>query len=71
MLSFTGPQNFISSAGHLTIGKIIFCISKKNLKKYIFVRDGILSIADYDSTRVDVVVVVVVVVVVGYFFAMG
>ena len=29
----------------------------------IFVRDGILSVADYNSTRVDVVVVVVVVVV--------
>ena len=28
-----------------------------------FVRDGILSVADYDSTRVGVVVVVVVVVV--------
>ena len=35
----------------------------------IFVRDGILSVADYNSTRVGVVVVVVVVV--KYFFAMG
>ena len=35
----------------------------------IFVRDGILSVADYNLTRVGVVVVVVVVVV--YFFAMG
>ena len=35
----------------------------------VFVRDGILSVADYDSTRVGVVVVVVVVVV--YFFTMG
>ena len=32
-----------------------------------FVRDGILSVADYNSTRVGVVVVVVV----RYFFAMG
>ena len=36
----------------------------------LFVRDGILSVADYNSTRVGVVVVVVVVVVV-YFFTMG
>ena len=36
----------------------------------ITVRDGILSVADYNSTRVGVVVVVVVVVVV-YFFTMG
>ena len=39
-----------------------------------FVRDGIFSVADYNSTRVGVVVVVVVVavvVVVRYFFAMG
>ena len=35
----------------------------------LFVRDGILSVADYNSTRVGVVVVVVVVVV-RYFFAM-
>ena len=35
----------------------------------IFVRDGILSVADYDSTRVGVVVVVVVVVV--RIFTMG
>ena len=32
-----------------------------------FVRDGILSVADYNSTRVGVVVVVVVVVVVSTF----
>ncbi len=31
---------------------------------YIFVRDGILSVADYNSTRVGVVVVAVVVIVV-------
>ena len=40
----------------------------------IIVRDGILSVADYNLTRVDVVVIVVVVVVVivvVYFFAMG
>ena len=40
----------------------------------IIVRDGILSVADYNLTRVGVVVVVVVVVVVivvVYFFAMG
>ena len=44
----------------------------------MFVRDGILSVADYNLTRVGVVVVavvvavvVVVVVVVVYFFAMG
>ena len=37
----------------------------------IFVRDGILSVADYNSTRVGVVVVVVVIVVVVYFFTMG
>ena len=36
--------------------------------KCFFVRDGILSVADYNSTRVGVVVVVVVV---RYFFAMG
>ena len=36
----------------------------------IFVRDGILSVADYNSTLMGVVVVVVVVVVV-YFFTMG
>ncbi len=30
----------------------------------VFVRDGILSVADYNSTRVGVVVVVVVIVVV-------
>ena len=36
-----------------------------------FVRDGIFSVADYNSTQVGVVVVVVVVVVVKYFFAMG
>ena len=35
-----------------------------------FVRDGILSVADYNSTRIGVGVVVVVVVVV-YFFTMG
>ena len=35
----------------------------------IFVRDGILSVADYNSTRVGVVVVVVVVVVA--IFTMG
>ena len=34
----------------------------------VFVRDGILSVADYNSTRVAVVVVVVVV---RYFFAMN
>ena len=33
----------------------------------IFVRDGILSVADYNLTRVGVVVVVVVVVVVAIF----
>ena len=33
----------------------------------LFVRDGILSVADYNSTRVGVVVVVVVVVVVRIF----
>ena len=39
---------------------------------YVFVRDGILSVADYNLTRVGVViVVVVVVVVVVYFFTMG
>ena len=37
----------------------------------IFVRDGILSVADYNSTRVGVVVVVVVIVVIVYFFTMG
>ena len=38
----------------------------------LFVRDGILSVADYNLTRVGVVViVVVVVVVVVYFFTMG
>ena len=40
----------------------------------IIVRDGILSVADYNLTRVGVVVIVVVVVVVivvVYFFAMG
>ena len=49
-----------------------------NISQLIFlyiVRDGILSVADYNSTRVGVVVVVVVVkvvvVVVRYFFAMG
>ena len=36
-----------------------------------FVRDGILSVADYNSTQVGVIVVVVVVVVVVYFFTMG
>ena len=36
----------------------------------LFVRDGIHSVADYNSTRMAVVVVVVVVVVV-YFFTMG
>ena len=35
----------------------------------LFVRDGIHSVADYNSTRMGVVVVVVVVVV--YFFTMG
>ena len=35
-----------------------------------FVRDGILSVADYNLTLIGVVVVVVVVVVV-YFFTMG
>ena len=34
---------------------------------FLFVRDGILSVADYNSTRVGVVVVVVVVVVVAIF----
>jgi uncharacterized protein YjeT (DUF2065 family) len=38
--------------------------------KTIFVRDGILSVADYNLTLIGVVVVVVVVVVV-YFFTMG
>ena len=37
---------------------------------FVFVRDGILSVADYNSARVGVVVVVVVVVVM-YFFTMG
>ena len=38
----------------------------------LFVRDGIHSVADYNSTRMAVgVVVVVVVVVVVYFFTMG
>ena len=36
----------------------------------VFVRDGILSVADYNSTLMGVVVVVVVVVVVN-FFTMG
>ena len=40
------------------------------LYRVFFVRDGIHSDADYNSTRVGVVVVVVVVVVV-YFFTMG
>ena len=46
-------------------------LSQKKKKRIIniFVRDGILSVADYNLTRVGVVVVVVVVVV--YFFAMG
>ena len=36
---------------------------------FLFVRDGILSVADYNSTRVGVVIVVVVVVVAD--FTMG
>ena len=39
------------------------------LNNILFVRDGILSVADYNSTLMGVVVVVVVVVV--YFFTMG
>ena len=43
-------------------------LSKKSFpENVIFVRDGILSVADYNSTRVGVVVVVVVVVVVTNF----
>ena len=38
-----------------------------SLIERIFVRDGIISVADYNSTRVGVVVVVVVVVVVAIF----
>ena len=38
------------------------------MNRSIFVRDGILSVADYNSTRVGVVVVVVVVV---YLFRNG
>ena len=43
---------------------------KNSLFTVIFVRDGILSVADYNLTRVGVVVVVVVVVVVSI-FSMG
>ena len=39
----------------------------KSKRARIFVRDGILSVADYNSTRMGVVVVVVVVVVVAIF----
>ena len=37
------------------------------LELVVFVSDGILSVADYNSTRVGVVVIVVVVVVVSLF----
>ena len=58
------PQNYDNNAG--------FFVSCKRDRIIIFVRDGILSVADYNSTRVGVVVVVVVVVVVIVnFFAMG
>ena len=40
-------------------------------RRYVFVRDGIPSDADYNSTRVGVVVVVLVVVVVVCIFTMG
>ena len=36
-------------------------IHQSSYQIYVFVRDGILSVADYNSTRVGVVVVVVVV----------
>ena len=45
-------------------------VDRPNQSNFFFVRDGILSVADYNLTRVGVVVVVVVVVVV-YFFTMG
>ena len=41
----------------------------RGMLRNLFVRDGILSVADYNSTRVGVVVVVVVVVV--YLFHNG
>ena len=41
-----------------------FWYNGKKSPPHIFVRDGILSVADYNSTRVGVVVAVVVVVVV-------
>ena len=41
------------------------------MAKWIFVRDGILSVADYNSTLMGVVVVVVVVIVVVSDFTMG
>ena len=51
-------SGFSAAPAHIKLAEIIIIIQTLRL----FVRDGILSVADYNSTRVGVVVVVVVVV---------
>ena len=53
--SASKPEKLVAIRLDAIMGSAFFC--------FVFVRDGILSVADYNSTRVGVVVVVVVVVV--------
>ena len=67
--------------GSVTLAHMVSLLVYELCREYLFVRDGILSIADYNSSQigvvvillvvVTVVVVVVVVIVVVYFFVMG